>query len=160
MLVTPDEQPALVVVDFWQSVSGHEVFERTTSLAEPYRGRPLDFYFAGEPMASIMEEEQSREIAWRIPLTFLVTALMLLFSFRTLQGMMIPMLTATLSTVWGLGSRAGRHHLDSLERGRADPPDRGGRGALGADLKRYAEEFAACATTMMPWCDPRSPWGR
>ena len=30
-------------------------------------------------------------------------ALMLLISFRSIQGMFIPMLTATLSTVWGLG---------------------------------------------------------
>src|SRR4029077_12484609 len=36
-------------------------------------------------------------------ITFLVIALMLLVSFRTLQGMIVPMLTATLSTVWGFG---------------------------------------------------------
>src|SRR5204862_46478 len=51
-------------------------------------------------MASL---EQSREVAWRIPLTFLLIALMLLVSFRSVQGMLIPMLTATLSTIWGLG---------------------------------------------------------
>ena len=42
-------------------------------------------------------------MALRIPLTFLVIAIMLLASFRNLQGMVIPMLTAVLSTVWGLG---------------------------------------------------------
>jgi hypothetical protein len=103
LLVTPDERAALVLVDFWGDVSGREAFERTASLAVPYRDRPLDFYFAGEPMAVISDQEQSREVAWRIPLTFLVTALMLLVSFRSLQGMFVPMLTATLSTVWGLG---------------------------------------------------------
>src|SRR5437763_5432279 len=51
-------------------------------------------------MASL---EQSREVAWRIPLTFLVIAGMLLVSFRSVQGMLVPMLTATLSTLWGLG---------------------------------------------------------
>src|SRR5207247_1076799 len=44
-----------------------------------------------------------REVAWRIPLTFLVIAGMLLVSFRSVQGMLVPMLTATLSTLWGLG---------------------------------------------------------
>jgi predicted RND superfamily exporter protein len=103
MLVTPDERAALVLVDFWGTVSGHQVYDRVASLAAPYRDQPFDFYFAGEPMAMMIDLEQSREVAWRIPLTFLVTALMLLVSFRSLQGMFIPMLTATLSTVWGLG---------------------------------------------------------
>src|SRR5438094_141363 len=49
------------------------------------------------------DKEQSRAVAVRIPLTFLVIALMLLLSFRSRQGMFVPMLTATLSTVWGLG---------------------------------------------------------
>ena len=103
LLVTPDERAAIVVVDFWGTVSAHEAFERTASLAAPYRDQPVDFYYAGEPMQVMTDREQSREVAWRIPLTFVVTALMLLLSFRSLQGMFVPMLTATLSTVWGLG---------------------------------------------------------
>src|SRR5256884_2597083 len=103
VLVTPDQRAALVMLDFYDGVSGQEVFARTASLAEPYRGRPLDFYFAGEPMFVMASLEQSREIAWRIPLTFLVIAGMLLLSFRSVQGMLVPMLTATLSTLWGLG---------------------------------------------------------
>src|SRR5262249_18660117 len=70
---------------------------------EPFRDRPLDFYFAGNPMFLQTDRDQSREVAWRIPLTFLVIAGMLLVSFRSVQGMLVPMLTATLSTLWGLG---------------------------------------------------------
>src|SRR5207249_9389683 len=50
MLVTPDQRAALVMLDFYDGTSGQDVFARTLSLAEPYRDRPLDFYFAGEPM--------------------------------------------------------------------------------------------------------------
>src|SRR6266404_226580 len=103
VLVTPDQRAALVMLDFYDGTSGQDVFARTLSLAEPYRDRPLDFYFAGEPMFVMASLEQSREVAWRIPLTFLVIAGMLLVSFRSVQGMLVPMLTATLSTVWGLG---------------------------------------------------------
>src|SRR5439155_727565 len=103
LLVTPDQRAALVFLDFYEGVSGQDVFARTASLAEPYRDRPLDFYFAGEPMFVMASLEQSREVAWRIPLTFLVIAAMLLVSFRSVQGMLVPMLTATLSTLWGLG---------------------------------------------------------
>src|SRR5579883_756211 len=79
---------------------------RALALAALYRDRPLDFYFAGEPIVSLTDLEQSAEVARRIPITFAVIALMLLVSFRDLQGMLIPMLTAALSTVWGLGIMA------------------------------------------------------
>ncbi len=103
LLVTPDDRAALVFVDFWETASGGDIFARTTGLARPWQDRPLDFYFAGEPIFAMQDREQSAEIAWRIPITFLVIAVMLLLSFRSVQGMVVPMLTATLSTVWGLG---------------------------------------------------------
>src|SRR5438067_1079929 len=103
MLVTRDQRAALVLLDFWPNASAEDVFGRTTRLVEPYRDRPLDFYFAGEQVLAMSDKEQSRAVAVRTPFTFLVIALMLLLSFRSLQGMFVPMLTATLSTVWGLG---------------------------------------------------------
>jgi len=103
MLVTPDERAALVVVDFFPTAGHEEVWARVRALADPYAAAPVDFYFAGEPMFAMTDREQSKEVAWRIPLTFLVIAAMLLVSFRSVQGMFLPMLTATLSTVWGLG---------------------------------------------------------
>jgi uncharacterized protein len=103
LLVTPDDRAALLFVDFWDGPSAAEIVERTMGLAAPYRERPVDFYFAGEPMFAAGDLEQSAEIARRIPVTFLVIAVMLLLSFRSVQGMFVPMLTATLSTIWGLG---------------------------------------------------------
>jgi hypothetical protein len=103
MLVTPDNQAAIVIVDFWEGAPAHEYAERVMALAAPYAGRPVDFYFTGEPIISLTDVEQTKVIGQRIPITFGVIALMLLVSFRSLQGMFIPMLTATLSVLWALG---------------------------------------------------------
>lgn len=103
MLVTPDQRAAVLVIDFWDGVSGITLAQRVLDLAAGFRDRPVDFYFAGEPMIALTDVEQSQEVALRIPATFLVIAIMLLISFRNLQGMVIPMLTALLSTIWGLG---------------------------------------------------------
>src|SRR5262249_22508275 len=103
LLVTPDQRAALVFLDFWDSAPHEQVFARVRGLVDAYRARPVDFYFAGEPVFAVSELDQSREIGWRIPLTFLVIAAMLLLSFRSVQGMLVPMLTATLSTMWALG---------------------------------------------------------
>ncbi len=103
LLVTPDQRAALVLVDFWEGAQAHELGARAMTLAEPFRDRPVDFYFAGEPIFALTDLAQSEDIRRRIPITFLVIALMLLVSFRNAQGMFIPMLTAVVSTVWALG---------------------------------------------------------
>ncbi len=103
MVVTPDQRGAVLVLDFWQDNTGHDLAHRVLKLADTFRDRPVDFYFAGEPIVALTDEEQAHEMGMRLPFTFVVIALMLLASFRNLQGMFIPMLTAVLSTVWGLG---------------------------------------------------------
>ena len=103
MVVTPDQQAAALVIDFWDGKSGYERAQQVLGLAAGFRDQPVDFYFAGEPIVAITDVEQSREVGLRIPVTFLVIAIMLLVSFRNLQGMLIPMFTAALTTVWGLG---------------------------------------------------------
>jgi predicted RND superfamily exporter protein len=105
MLVTPDQAAALVVIDFYRRGETGELARKALTLADPYRGpaSPVDLYFAGEPMLAFTDLEQAQEMGMRIPFTFTVIAVMLLISFRSLQGMLIPMLTATLSTLWALG---------------------------------------------------------
>ncbi len=104
MLVTPDQKAAIVVVDFYE---GHQeswqIAKSVLALIDQYEDRGVDMYIAGEPTFALTDLEQTQLLSTRIPLTFLVIAVMLLVSFRSLQGMFIPMLTATLSTVWGLG---------------------------------------------------------
>lgn len=103
MLVTPDQRAAVVILDFWNAGEGDEVVQRVLALATGLPDRGIDFYVAGEPVIRLTDVEQSREVGLRLPLTFVVIAVMLLVSFRNVQGMAIPMLTAALSTVWGLG---------------------------------------------------------
>lgn len=103
MLVTADQRAAVLILDFWHSGQGDELVQRILPLGDGPRARDIDFYVAGEPVIRLIDVEQSREVALRLPLTVVIIALMLLLSFRNLQGMAIPMLTAILSTTWGLG---------------------------------------------------------
>lgn len=103
MLVTPDQRAAIVVLDFWEGPQSYEIAQRVLALIDQFRDRPVGIYAAGEPMLALSDIAQSALIGKRIPLVFLVISLMLLASFRNLQGMLIPMLTAVLSTLWALG---------------------------------------------------------
>jgi predicted RND superfamily exporter protein len=104
LLVTPDQKAAIVVLDFFEGgQESWQIANTILALMDQYRDRGVDLYLAGEPTFALTDLEQTKLLSRRIPLTFLVIALMLLISFRSLQGMFIPMLTATLSTLWGLG---------------------------------------------------------
>ncbi len=103
MVVTPDQRAAVLVVDFWEGKPAIELAQSMLQLGESFRDRDVDFYIAGEPVIALTDVEQTREMGLRIPFVFLVTGVMLLVSFRSIQGMLIPMLTAVLSTIWGLG---------------------------------------------------------
>src|SRR5262249_2565123 len=103
LLVTPDQRVAMVVLDFWEGPQAQVIAQRVLDLTESWANRGVDFYVAGEPMMAFTNLGQSALMAKRIPLVFLVISLMLLASFRNVQGMLIPMLTAVLSTVWALG---------------------------------------------------------
>src|SRR5262249_51478192 len=103
MLVTPDQRAAILVLDFWEGPQSYEIAQRVLDMVDRFRDRPVDIYVAGEPMLALSDLGQSAVMARRIPLVFVVISLMLLASFRNVQGMIIPMLTAVLSTVWALG---------------------------------------------------------
>jgi len=104
MLVTDDQQVALVIVDFFGDRHQAGVLaDRIRGLATPHAGGPVEFLFAGEPMLSEIDLAQSLQVGRRIPITFAVIALMLLVSFRNVQGMILPMLTAILSVTWAFG---------------------------------------------------------
>ncbi len=103
MLVTDDERAALVILDFWTGPQAFELARSAMGLADQFKDRGVDFFMAGEPMMAYLDVGQSQTVATSIPITFVVIAVILLFSFRNLQGMVIPMLTGVLSSVWALG---------------------------------------------------------
>lgn len=104
MLVSPDQAATFLVVDFWQGASNQAIAREVMELASPHRSEALRFYFAGEPINALFDVEQSKEVASRImPMMLTVMALLLVVTFRNFQGMFIPMLTAILSSVCGLG---------------------------------------------------------
>lgn len=104
MLVTNDQKVALVIVDFWGDKHQAGVLaDRIRSLAAKHADGPVKFLYAGEPMLSEIDLAQAQQVGNRIPITFLVIALMLLISFRNVQGMVLPMLTAILSVTWAFG---------------------------------------------------------
>ncbi len=81
-----------------QKVSG-AVIEKVSSLELTekvyYAGLPMIVYAISDLIAS--------DLARLIPITFLVIALVLFISFRTLRGVVLPLLTAAIAIIWTIG---------------------------------------------------------
>lgn len=65
---------------------------------------PETIYFGGLPfLLNDVTDLILSDMTWLIPVVFLVIALILLFSFRSLRGMLLPLLTAGITVIWTLG---------------------------------------------------------
>lgn len=62
-------------------------------------------YYAGGPFVTAMISRLiSGDLLFLIPITFLVISIILYLSFHSLQGIVLPMLTAAMAIIWALGS--------------------------------------------------------
>ena len=102
-LVSEDQKAALVFVDFWETIERIEIYNQLDRLAAAYRDSETDVAFMGHPVMTHTLLSQTRALAFGLIPAIVAIALLLLLSFRSLQGMTIPMLTAFLSAIWAMG---------------------------------------------------------
>jgi len=65
---------------------------------------PEKIYYAGSPvMVTTVSELISTDLLTLIPISFLVIAIILFFGFKSIRGVIMPLLTAGIATVWTMG---------------------------------------------------------
>jgi hydrophobe/amphiphile efflux-3 (HAE3) family protein len=65
---------------------------------------PEKVYFGGLPfMLNDITDLILSDMSWLIPIVFVIIALILLFSFRSLRGMLLPLFIAGITVIWTLG---------------------------------------------------------
>lgn len=68
---------------------------------------PETFYYGGLPfMLNDITDMLLSDMLWLIPISFLIIALILFFSFRSFRGMILPLVTAAITVIWTLGIMA------------------------------------------------------
>lgn len=67
----------------------------------------IEIYLAGEPVVNVLiSTNMQKDLSFLIPLVILVVVLSLFFSFRRLSGVILPLLTVIISTIWTMGFMA------------------------------------------------------
>ncbi len=102
-VVSDDERAAMILADFYDDMSLAEIAAVVDEVVDKHRSPDIGIAMTGAPILAHTSESMLRRqlIFW--PLGVLLIFFVLYFAFGQLQGVIIPSMTAILSTVWALG---------------------------------------------------------
>ncbi len=105
-IVSEDETSTLIIfsLDNESDVStvARNVIQKTKELNVPEK-----LYYIGSPMlVTYISDLMRNDLTNLLPLAFLVIAFILFLSFRSISGVLLPLLIAVISIVWSLGTMA------------------------------------------------------
>jgi uncharacterized protein len=117
-LVSPDGKSAAVVADFKQDATIPNfvvMLEEMRKVVEREHDATIDIYYGGSPVIGEAADLQFMKMPIFFGSALLVIMLIQLWSFRSVQGMLLPVVTGVLSVIWSLGLMAVLGvHMDPL----------------------------------------------
>jgi len=145
-LVSPDGKAAAVIADFKQDEKTPNFIALNADLhkiVERERDGTVDIYLGGLPIIGEAADLQFMKMPMFFGAALLVIMLVQFWSFRSVQGMLLPMLTGLLSVIWSLGLMGlFGIHLDPLNTTTPILVMAVAAGHAIQILKRYYEEYA------------------
>jgi uncharacterized protein len=117
-LVSRDGRSAAIVADFKQDETIPNfvaMLEQMRTVAERERDATVDIHYGGTPVIGEAADLQFMKMPIFFGSALLVIMLIQLWSFRSVQGMLLPVVTGILSVIWSLGLMAVLGiHMDPL----------------------------------------------
>lgn len=117
-LVSPDGKAVSVIADFKQDEKTPNFIslnEELHKIVDRERDATVDIYLGGLPIVGEAADTHFMKMPMFFGAALLVIMLIQYWSFRSFQGMLLPVLTGILSVIWSLGTMGLlRVHLDPL----------------------------------------------
>ncbi len=146
-LVSPDGKAAAVIADFRMSAGSTAyapLYKKIKEIADRERDGNTDILLGGQPIEAAIFEFAIEKMPLYFGVAFLIIMTVQLLAFRSLQGMLLPMVTAIVSVLWGLGCMAlAGIHMDALNTTTPILIMAVATGHSVQILKRYYEELEA-----------------
>jgi len=105
-LVTPDARGAMILADFAEDAPTERITAGIETLAARERDPRTEIWVGGQPSALAALNDATRRIVPLVLLALAVIAVVHFEAFRTLQAVVLPLVTAGLSVVWAMGITA------------------------------------------------------
>ena len=103
-IISRDGRTAAILADFNTAAGGfREIVSKVAPIVDRERDASVDIAVGGRPVFLAQLEHYSQRAQFLFPLAVLVVGLIHYEAFRTLQGLILPLVTALLAVVWGLG---------------------------------------------------------
>lgn len=105
-IVSEDETSTLVIFNLQTNVNisetANEIIKKTSAL-----NLTEQLYYIGSPMlVTYISEMMKTDFMLLLPIAFILIAVILFISFRSLKGVLLPLLTSVISIVWTMGLMA------------------------------------------------------
>lgn len=102
-IVSEDGTSSLIIFTLQEGADVKEVSKMVIEKTEALQ-LPENIYFIGAPMLlTYISDLMKMDLIRLLPIAFLVIALVLFFSFNSIKGVVLPLLTAVISIIWSLG---------------------------------------------------------
>ncbi|MBI4529196.1 MAG: outer membrane lipoprotein-sorting protein [Deltaproteobacteria bacterium] len=103
-LVSRDESTVAIIAEFREQAGGFRaIVENLRPIVERERDGSVDISLGGLPVFLAEIEIYSQRIAFLFFIAVLIAGLIHYEAFRTVQGLILPLVTALLAVLWGLG---------------------------------------------------------
>ncbi|MCK5768608.1 MAG: MMPL family transporter, partial [Candidatus Atribacteria bacterium] len=101
--VSADGKVTLLIIELKKGYSGSELKNNLIKIIEPLKGNATKIYYSGMPLMSAEISESSRGTMGLSIVAIVVMLFVLFFCFRSIRGVILPLIVAFMSSVWVLG---------------------------------------------------------
>jgi hypothetical protein len=105
-IVSADFKAALIQADFESDVSARKIFRILEEIKNKYQDENNIVYIAGQPVLQGWLDFYLPKMASLFIFTLLAMSLVLSSAFKSKRGVLLPLLSAFMATLWGLGMTA------------------------------------------------------
>lgn len=151
-VVSPDFKTAAILVELKEREDGFQkLVAPINALVAAEAGPDVDIAVSGNPVYMDLIEQYAARINWLFPIALVVIGLLHFEAFRTKQGMILPLVTALMAVLWGLGCMGALgHKLDIFNSPTPILILAVAAGHAVQLLKRYYEEYEQLRLADMP----------
>jgi hypothetical protein len=104
LLVAADEKSTAIVVEFKDEPQGFRaMMEKVHAVTDKYQSDQLHITIGGLPNFLSKVEIFSERMGIFLPVSFVILCVILFIAFRTKQALILPLVTALIAVIWGLG---------------------------------------------------------
>jgi len=106
VFVSRDFSSTLIQADFFSGIPSRTIFQRIKNLTDPIRNDRLEVYYSGRPILEGWLDFYLPRMSYLFLLSLVILAGLLYLSFRSKRGVLLPLASALMASIWGLASLA------------------------------------------------------